>query len=105
LGRIAFWPCCGLRGIDGLHPDLDVVGVWVHSADKVGRDAGELSGIAPFGVAATNRMEDVLKLKPDCVLYMPHVCNFDEICRILESGSNIVTTRMELQNPAAASTG
>lgn len=83
------------------HPDLELVGVWVHSASKVGRDAGELAGIAPIGVAATNRMEDVLALKPDCVLYMPHVCDFDEICRILESGSNIVTTRMELQNPAA----
>ena len=46
----------------------------------------------------------MLALKPDCVLYMPHVCNFDEICRILESGSNIVTTRMELQNPAALDT-
>ncbi len=83
------------------HPDLDVVGVWVHGANKVGRDAGELAGIAPIGVAATNRLDDVLALRPDCVLYMPHVCDFDEICQILESGSNIVTTRMELQNPAA----
>jgi hypothetical protein len=83
------------------HPDLDVVGVWVHSAEKVGRDAGELAGIERIGVAATNSMQDVLALKPDCVMYMPHVCNYDEICQILESGSNIVTTRMELQNPAA----
>jgi hypothetical protein len=83
------------------HPDLDLVGVWVHSADKVGRDAGELAGLGPIGIKATHSMTDVLALKPDCVLYMPHVCNFDEICQILESGSNIVTTRMELQNPAA----
>jgi hypothetical protein len=83
------------------HPDLDLVGVWVHSANKVGRDAGELAGLEPIGVTATNSMKDVLALKPDCVLYMPHLCNFDEICQILESGSNIVTTRMELQNPAA----
>jgi len=83
------------------HPDLEVVGVYVHSANKVGRDAGELAGVGPIGVAATNRIEDVLALKPDCVLYMPHVCSFDEICRILESGANIVSTRMELQNPAA----
>ena len=83
------------------HPDLDLVGVWVHSASKVGRDAGELAGVQPIGITATHSMEDVLALKPDCVLYMPHVCNFEEICRILESGSNIVTTRMELQNPAA----
>jgi 2,4-diaminopentanoate dehydrogenase len=83
------------------HPDLDLVGVWVHSADKVGRDAGELAGLKPIGVAATHSMQQVLALKPDCVLYMPHVCSFDEICQILESGANIVTTRMELQNPAA----
>jgi 4-hydroxy-tetrahydrodipicolinate reductase len=83
------------------HPALEVVGVWVHGTSKVGRDAGELAGVAPIGVKATNRMEDVLALRPDCVLYMPHVCNYDEICHILESGSNIVTTRMELQNPAA----
>jgi len=83
------------------HPDFEVVGVYVHSANKVGRDAGELAGIKPIGVRATNSIEDVIALKPDCVLYMPHVCNYDEICRLLESGSNIVTTRMELQNPAA----
>jgi 4-hydroxy-tetrahydrodipicolinate reductase len=83
------------------HPDLEVVGVYVHSANKVGRDAGELAGIRPIGVKATNRIEDVLALKPDCVLYMPHVCSYDEVCRLLESGANIVTTRMEFQNPAA----
>jgi|SRR5580658_588106 hypothetical protein len=83
------------------HPDLEVVGVYVHSADKVGRDAGELAGIRPIGVAATNRIEDVVALRPDCVLYMPHVFNLDEVCRLLESGANVVSTRMELQNPAA----
>jgi 4-hydroxy-tetrahydrodipicolinate reductase len=83
------------------HRDLDLVGVWVHGAGKVGKDAGELAGIAPIGVKATNSIDEVLALKPDCVLYMPHVCDFDEICRILESGANIVTTRMELQNPVA----
>jgi hypothetical protein len=83
------------------HPDLHLVGVYVHSAAKAGRDAGELAGVAPLGIAATNKMEDVLALKPDCVLYMPHVCNYDEICSLLEAGINIVTTRMELQNPVA----
>ena len=83
------------------HPDLEVVGVYVHSASKVGQDAGTLAGIEPIGVFATNSIEDVLALKPDCVLYMPHVYNVDEVIRILESGSNIVSTRMELQNPKA----
>jgi hypothetical protein len=83
------------------HPDLDLVGVYVHSAAKAGRDAGELAGLAPIGVAATSSIKDVIALRPDCVLYMPHVCDYDEICAILASGANIVTTRMELQNPAA----
>ena len=78
------------------HPQLEVVGVWVHSDNKIGRDAGELAGVAPIGVKATNRIDDVIALRPDCVLYMPHVCNFDEICRLLEAGINIVSTRMEI---------
>ena len=83
------------------HPDLDLVGVWVHGKDKVGKDAGELAGLAPIGVKATNSIDDVLALKPDCVLYMPHVCDFGEVIRILESGANVVSTRMEFQNLAA----
>lgn len=80
------------------HPALDVVGVWVHGADKVGVDAGVLAGIDPIGVSATSSVDEVIALKPDCVLYMPHVCRFDEICQLLKAGINIVTTRMELQN-------
>jgi 4-hydroxy-tetrahydrodipicolinate reductase len=83
------------------HSEIEVVGVYVHSASKVGRDAGELAGLAPIGVAATNSIDDVIALKPDCVLYMPHVFNPDEVCRLLESGANVVSTRMELQNPVA----
>ena len=83
------------------HPDLDLVGVYVHSQSKAGRDAGELAGIGPVGVAATNSIDDVIALKPDCVLYMPHVFSIDEVCRLLESGANVVSTRMELQNPVA----
>jgi hypothetical protein len=83
------------------HPDLDVVGVYVHSADKVGRDAGTLAGTDPIGIAAVGSIDDVIALAPDCVLYMPHVFDADEVCRLLASGANIVSTRMELQNPLA----
>jgi hypothetical protein len=75
------------------HPQLDLVGVYVHSADKAGRDAGDLAGIAPTGVLATNSIDEVIALNPDCVLYMAHQTNIDEIVRLLESGANIVTTR------------
>jgi 2,4-diaminopentanoate dehydrogenase len=81
------------------HPDLELVGVYVHSADKVGRDAGDLAGIAPVGIAATNSVEDILALGADCVLYMPHVFDVSQLCRILGSGANVVSTRMELHNP------
>ena len=81
------------------HPYLDLVGVYVYGAAKVGRDAGELAGIGATGVKATNRIEDVLALKPDCVLYMAQYTNIDEVCRLLESGINIVTTRTEFLNP------
>lgn len=83
------------------HPDLDLVGVYVHSAEKAGQDAGALCGIGPVGVAATNSLEEIVALRPDCVLYMPYLNNFDEVCRLLESGANIVTTRGEYLHPAA----
>ena len=82
------------------HPNLDLVGVWVHGHEKIGRDAGELAGIAPFGLRAVGTLAEVIALKPDCVLYMPHVNRIDEVCALLESGANVVTTRMEYQNPA-----
>jgi len=83
------------------HPHIDLVGVWVYGAEKVGRDAGELAGIGPTGIAATNSIEEVIALRPDCVMYMPQYSNYDEICRLLESGSNVVTTRTEFLNPAS----
>ena len=81
------------------HPGLDLVGVWVHSAAKAGRDAGELCGLPPLGIAATNSIDDIIALRPDCVLHMPHMMNIDEVCRLLESGANVITTRTEFQNP------
>lgn len=81
------------------HPRLELVGLFVHSESKHGKDAGELCGLAPVGVKATRHIEDILALKADCVLYMQQGANIDDICRILESGTNIVTTRVEFHNP------
>jgi 2,4-diaminopentanoate dehydrogenase len=82
------------------HPWLSLVGLYVHSVDKVGRDAGELAGMAPIGILATNDIDDIIALRPDCVVYMPLLCNYDEVCELLASGANIVTTRGEFHNPA-----
>src|SRR5690242_19736966 len=74
------------------HPDLELVGCYAWSPDKVGRDAGELSGIAPTGVLATNDVDALLALKPDCVVYNPMWVDVDEMVRILEAGVDMVTT-------------
>jgi 2,4-diaminopentanoate dehydrogenase len=76
------------------HPDLELVGVYVYTAEKVGQDAGELCGINAVGVVATNEIEQIFELKPDCVMYMPLLDHesVDDMCHLLESGSNIVTT-------------
>lgn len=82
------------------HPRLDLVGLWVSSETKVGRDAGELADIAPVGIKATNSAADLIALDADCVLYMRQGIDWDEICAILASGKNVSTTRGEFHNPA-----
>ena len=82
------------------HPQMTLAGLFVHSESKAGRDAGELCGMGRVGVRATRNIEDIIALKPDCVLYMQQGCNFDDLCRLLESGINVVTTRDEVQYPA-----
>lgn len=91
-----------MRGIIQ-HPELELVGVKVYNPSKEGKDAGELCGISNLGIKATCDVDAILALKPDCVMYMPESTNVDDVCRILASGSNIVTTRAEFFNPAMMS--
>lgn len=74
------------------NPTLELVGCYAWSPEKVGRDAGELVGIPPLGVAATNDVDALLALKPDCVVYNPMWFDVDELVRILSAGVNVVTT-------------
>jgi hypothetical protein len=74
------------------NPDLELVGCYAWGADKVGRDVGELCGIEPLGVQATDDVEALLALKPDCVVYNPKWLDVDDMVRILEAGVNIVST-------------
>src|SRR5947209_3965626 len=73
------------------HPELELVGCWVHSSAKEGVDAGELAGIAPLGVAATNDIEALLALGADCIVYTPLLPDEELVCRMLASGANVVT--------------
>ena len=73
------------------HPDLELVGCWVHSDEKAGKDVGEIIGSEPLGVTATNSIEEILALDADCVLYSPLMPNPEEVAAILRSGKNVVT--------------
>jgi 2,4-diaminopentanoate dehydrogenase len=74
------------------NPLFELVGCYAWSPEKAGRDAGELVGIAPLGLAATNDVDALLALKPDCVVYNPMWIDVDELVRILEAGINVVAT-------------
>ena len=93
--RVIQWATGGVgrASIEGIvsHPDLELVGCWVHSTDKVGKDVGELCGMDRLGVTATHDVEELLALNADCVMYVPIMANRKEIIRILESGKNVVT--------------
>ena len=99
--RVVVWSTGGVgaNAIDAIRrrPDLELVGVWVHSPDKVGKDAGELAGGAPLGVAATNDAEALIALAPDCVVYAASGPERDaaavpDYIRLLEAGINVVST-------------
>ncbi len=71
---------------------LELVGCYAWSPGKVGRDVGELCGIAPLGLTATDDVDALLALEPDCVVYNPMWTDTDELVRILSAGVNVVST-------------
>src|SRR6476646_7109289 len=93
--RVVQWATggVGVAAIKGVleHPELELVGCWVHSADKAGKDVGELIGTDPIGVRATDSIEEILAMDADCVLYSPLMPNPKEVAAILRSGKNVVT--------------
>jgi hypothetical protein len=74
------------------HPELELVGVYAHAADKVGRDAGELCGLPPMGVRATSDLDALLALRADCVNYNGLLPDVGALERFLEAGTSVVTT-------------
>ena len=94
----------GMGGIGALavnaiqkRPGLELVGVSVYSPNKIGRDAGELAGGKPIGVKTVSSLEDILALKPDCIVYTKSSPQREgaavpEIEQIMRAGVNVVTT-------------
>jgi hypothetical protein len=94
-GRIG---ACSLRELIR-SPQMKLVGVYVHSEAKEGRDAGELCGLPPVGVKATCKIDKIIALKPDCIVANMEGVNIDDVCRFLEAGINIATSRVDFLEP------
>ena len=94
--RVVQWSTgnIGKRALGALidRDDFDVVGVHAFGSDKVGCDAGVLVEGPPIGVTATDDVDALIELAPDCVNYMPRVIDFELAARLLRSGINVVTT-------------
>lgn len=77
-------------------PDLELVGLYVHSPAKAGRDAGEIARRPLTGVRATGSIEDILAIPADVVLHCPllptpYEGHDDEVRRLLEAGLNVIS--------------
>ena len=99
--RVVVWSTGGVGSIaiDAItrRPDLELVGVWVHSPEKRGRDAGELAGGNAVGVIATDDVDALIALAPDCVVYAASSPERDaaavpDYVKLLEAGVNVVST-------------
>ena len=73
-------------------PDLELIGVHCYSPEKIGKDAGELAGLAPNGVTATGSIEEIIAAKPDVLTFHGVFPDEDLYVKVLEAGINIVTT-------------
>lgn len=93
--RVVQWATGGVgrAAVAGVvaHPDLELVGCWVHSPDKVGVDVGVLCGLDPLGITATDDVDALLALGADCVIYAPVMADPAVVARLLASGANVVT--------------
>jgi hypothetical protein len=81
------------------NPEFELVGVGVHDPAKVGRDAGDLAGIGPIGVACSDDLEAMIDLRPDALAhYGPTAAHADENIRViggfLRAGIDVVSTAM-----------
>ena len=103
----------GLTGREALcaiieDPALELVGVAVTTPEKVGVDAGTLCGRPSVGIAATDDVDAIIALGPDCVCYCATAVRREEqavadIARYLRSGIDVVTiSTIPLIYPAAA---
>ena len=97
--RVAVWGP-GLVGSTALRetislPEFEVVGVFAYSESKIGVDVGELVGLGPIGIHATNDRADFLALPAEVVIYTAtdtgDFAADRDIVDILRAGKNVLT--------------
>ena len=103
----------GLTGREALRaiiedPTLELVGQYVSTADKVGKDAGELCGVPPVGVRATGDLDELVGLRADCLCYASNAVGreseaVEQMAQFLRAGTNVVTFAVvEVSYPPAS---
>jgi hypothetical protein len=100
--RVVAWSTgtVGRHAIAGIvaRPDLELVGVWVSSEAKAGKDAGELAGLGrELGVLATTDKEALFALEPDCIVHTAMVDDrifeaIADLTEMVERGINVVSS-------------
>ena len=78
------------------HPDLELVGLFVYSDHKAGRDAGDIARRPPTGVIATSEKQAILDLEADVVIHAPRIQfpyrhHNQDMCDLLASGKNLIS--------------
>jgi 4-hydroxy-tetrahydrodipicolinate reductase len=83
-------------------PDLELAGLRVYSKEKVGKDAGELAGVATTGILATDDVDEILAIEADCVNYNSLGTTedmmgepLDNLCLLLSHGYNVTSTAID----------
>ncbi|KUI28877.1 dihydrodipicolinate reductase [Mycobacterium sp. IS-1496] len=88
-----------LRAVIG-RPDLELVGVHASSPGKIGRDAADLCGSSePTGIVATDNLDALIALAPDCVVYTAQAETrpmeaLEQLTTILSAGINVVASSL-----------
>ena len=80
-------------------PDFELVGVWVHTPEKVGQDAGVLAGMDPIGLTVTDDFDALLALRPGLRRVRgkrPRAGRRrgSRLLRFLDAGVNVVTVTL-----------
>src|SRR6201993_3697970 len=74
------------------HPGLGLIGLHCYTREKIGRDAGEIAGLAPIGVTATGTVEEIIAAQRDVVTFHGVFPDEELYVKVLEAGIDIVTT-------------